>query len=131
MMWQVFVPCAVKSLNEESGKNWQWRHRLRKQIRKDAWACAIQAINRGELRRFAHEEPVQIIVQSHERGRCLDPGNAMASAKAAIDGLRDARVLVDDSGRYVKAITFLAGVPVADERSEGLTIMFTEWTDGD
>lgn len=36
-----------------------------------------------------------------------DPGACAPEAKAAVDGLRDAGVLVDDTGRYVASILFL------------------------
>lgn len=127
-MGAVFVPCQVYSMNEESGKgSWHWRARIRKQIRGDAKLAAIAAIQAGDLCRFG-ETRVQILVEPHEcRTRLTDAGNCVTSAKAAIDGLRDAGVLVDDSPRYVAAVTFLAGRRVGVPY-EGLRIMLREWT---
>lgn len=42
--------------------------------------------------------------------RDQDPGAAFPAYKAALDGLRDAGVLVDDTGEYVRSVTFLPPV---------------------
>lgn len=124
----VFVPCAVYSVNEETGKNRGWRIRIRKDIRTAAREAGRLAIAAGTVSPCG-DTPVQILVQPHEvrRGKLTDAGNCLTSAKAAIDGLRDAGILVDDSPRYVKALTFLVGVRVGDAQFEGLRITFTEW----
>lgn len=124
---QVFVPCKVYSLNEESGKGtWHWRAAIRKKIRGDAKIAALAAVRADELVSFG-EQRVQIIVEPHEcRTRLTDAGNCVTSAKAAIDGLKDAGVLVDDGPRYVAAVTFLVGRRVGIAY-EGLRIMFREW----
>lgn len=124
----VFVPCAVYSLNEESGKgSWHWRARIRKEIRETAALAGLAALHAGDLERFG-DTRVQILVEPHEcRHRLTDAGNCVTSAKAAIDGLRDAGVLTDDSPKYVAALTFLAGRKVGAPY-EGLRIMFREWT---
>lgn len=61
-------------------------------------------------KRIGHLDAVLItVVQECRRGTTLpDPGNSFPTAKAAIDGLRDAGVLTDDSGKFVKALVFTA-----------------------
>jgi crossover junction endodeoxyribonuclease RusA len=51
---------------------------------------------------------INIIAQpSQKRGRLQDTAACNPSVKAAIDGLVDAGVIPDDSGTYVREITFL------------------------
>lgn len=127
-MHAVFVPCAVFSLNDASQKgHWAPRAAIRHRIRDSARIVGIQSLSTGELVAYC-ETPVQIIVTPYEcRTKITDAGNAMASTKAAIDGLRDAGVIVDDSPRYVKALTFIVGTRVTRKQDEGLQIMFREW----
>jgi hypothetical protein len=125
---EVFVPCAVYSANEESGKHWRWRARIRKEIRFVAANAGREALRAGTVSTCG-DVPVQILVEPHElrKGRLVDVGNCSASAKSAIDGMRDAGVLVDDSPRYVKALTYLVGVRVGQQRYEGLRLIIREW----
>jgi hypothetical protein len=51
---------------------------------------------------------ISVIAQpSQKRGRLQDTAACNPSVKAAIDGLVDAGVVPDDSGEYVRDITFL------------------------
>lgn len=51
---------------------------------------------------------INIIAQpSQKRGRLQDTAACNPSVKAAIDGLVDAGVVPDDTGEYVRQITFL------------------------
>lgn len=123
---ELFVPCAVYSLNDESQKgHWAPRARIRKQIRDDAAQVARAAkIPRQTV-------PVQLIVEPFEcRVKLTDAGNCMASAKAAIDGLRDAGVLDDDSPKFVRAVTFLSGRKVSGKQHEGLRLVIRDWGGG-
>jgi len=56
-------------------------------------------------------------------GRLQDTGACHPAVKAAIDGIVDAGVLVDDSPEYVKSIRFLA----TERGKDGLTLRF--WGD--
>lgn len=126
---QVFVPCEVYSVNEETGKHWRWRARIRKEIRGDAKTAGLAALEAGTVSTCG-DTLVQIIVEPSEfrpRGRITDAGNCVTSAKCAIDGLRDAGIIVDDNPRYVRAVTFLSGKRVGSTKYQGLKIMFREW----
>lgn len=59
--------------------------------------------------------PVTITAVQHpgKGKRALDSENVAPIVKAAIDGLRDAGVLVNDSPRYVRAVTYTVGDRVA------------------
>jgi len=55
--------------------------------------------------RFASAEVVVLIDQA--KGRLADPGAHAPVAKACVDGLVDAKVLVNDTGEYVTSIKYL------------------------
>ena len=67
------------------------------------------------------------ITPTYPNGRSLpDTGACAPSAKAAIDGIvEDAKVLVNDSGKYVPSITFMAPLIVAGS-PPGLTVIIEE-----
>lgn len=55
-------------------------------------------------------KPVAIHVHQTCAGRLADAGSTFHAVKGAVDGLKDAGTLVDDSPRYVRAIVFYAAV---------------------
>lgn len=124
----VFVPCAVYSTNRETGTNWQWRHAIRKKIRKAATEAGTLALAAGTVSSYV--DSVQIIVrpyEHHRTDRLLDVGNCATSSKCALDGLVDAGILVDDNPRYVKALTYVVGKRVSNPENEGLLVTFKPW----
>jgi hypothetical protein len=72
-------------------------------LKKAAWAMAVQA-------KIPRLERVSVIAE-YQPGdlRHRDPDNIAASAKAAIDGLRAARVLADDDSGHVTGVTCTIG----------------------
>lgn len=63
-------------------------------------------------------------VQPYQKGgRLQDTGACHPAVKAAIDGIVDAGVLLDDSPQYVKSIRFLP----TERGKDGLTLRF--WGD--
>lgn len=65
------------------------------------------------LARAAHIPPAEqawitVVLHPHNRRR-LDPHNWGPSAKAAIDGLVDARILPDDDYKHLLAVSFILG----------------------
>lgn len=81
------------------------RARITKQIRADV--AAIARI--GRVPRF--DVPVTITAVQHpgKGKRALDAENVAPLVKACIDGLRDAGVLLNDSPRHVRSVTFTTG----------------------
>ena len=102
------APCSFVSSNQRL--HWAVKHRLMR-----AWKdAATWQARRHHVPAFA--EPVHItatVHRDHNRGR-WDVGNLADTAKAAIDGLVAAGVLVDDSNRYVVGPDMRAGEPWAD-----------------
>ena len=101
------------------------RHRVTKDIRATAKLAALAA------RLEPITVPVEILAVQHpDHGkRALDSENIAPIAKAAIDGLRDAGLLRNDSPRYVVDVRYAVG-----ERRPGsqLVLHLTEReSDGD
>ena len=95
-------------------KNWRAKAPITK-----AWREAACAVARPESSRSF--EGVHIIVRAHRTGRAIDADAVASTAKACIDGLVDAGVLVDDSPKYVHAVTYLTA-PKSDGDSLEITV---------
>lgn len=85
---------------ERSGNRWGRAEHTRE------WRDAFAWIARRE--RVPHMRWINVTVQPFQkRGRLQDTAACNPSVKAAIDGLVDAGVIPDDTGEYVRMITFL------------------------
>lgn len=85
---------------ERSGNRWARAASTRE------WRDAFAWIAKRE--RVPPMRWINVVAQpSQKRGRLQDTAACNPSVKAAIDGLVDAGVIPDDSGEYVRQITFL------------------------
>lgn len=101
--WQLIHPGRPWSLNEERTKHWGWRKKRTAEWRK---AFAELASAQGVPPMAG---PVHITAQPAFRGRRVqDVANCLPAVKAAVDGLRDAGVLVDDTPEHLSGLSFLA-----------------------
>ena len=90
------VPAPAPWINANARGSWQARHRLTRVWRDAAWAAAKGA------RLPLIEGHVHIVATIHKASpNAYDAANWAPTAKAAVDGLRDAGVLRDDSNKYV------------------------------
>lgn len=103
--WHERAACCgmTVSLNAERRECRWTRHQLT-----DSWRTAFRLIALA-----AHHQPftvpVLITAQVYQSRNILqDPGNAYPSIKAAIDGIRDAGLLADDTGAHIAGIMLLA-----------------------
>jgi crossover junction endodeoxyribonuclease RusA len=103
-----YTPDARRTLFQcgaNAGLHYMVRARITKQIRGDMKNIAT-------LQRIpAFDVPVTILAVQHpaKGRRALDPENVAPLVKAAIDGLRDAKVLVNDSPKYVTKVSYVVG----------------------
>ncbi|WP_312982360.1 hypothetical protein [Corynebacterium sp.] len=81
------------SANDRS--HWRPRARITRAVRHEA-ATRARAMRLGPYRHIT----VQLHYRPRDR-RVRDASNIMPTQKALVDGLRDARVVPDDDGRYV------------------------------
>ena len=84
-----------------------------------AWRTAAAAAA-GEVTE-AVEPPVHLTITAHRTGRAIDADAVASTAKACIDGLVDAGVLVDDSPKYVHAVTYVTA-PKSDHDALRITV---------
>lgn len=96
------APCDWISANRQE----HWAPRAR---RVKAWRLATWS-------RARHEEPfdgqVDVFFEFHKAlGRNVrwDPANLAPTAKACLDGIVDAKILVDDDSRHVRAVSYSDG----------------------
>jgi len=99
----------------------QMHHMARAKLVRE-WRDAFCWLARKERIKPMHQ--VVIIVQPHLKGKALrDTDSVSPAAKAAIDGLVDARVLIDDGPREVVEIRYLAAI---HDSSDSLTLAIYE-----
>ncbi|WP_329492444.1 hypothetical protein OG618_37355 (plasmid) [Kitasatospora sp. NBC_01246] len=121
---RVFVlqlPAALELLNANRPVHWRVRARKVAAIRNAAgWAARHARLPALERAR------VDFVVNPRPGVTRYDPHNWWGSAKAAIDGLVDARVLPDDDSTHLVATEARPGVPVKGGR---LDLVITEVLD--
>lgn len=104
--------------NASTNQHWRFRHRTA-----SAWRSAAADVARLDMVQ-PFRGPVRITGTVHKADkRIWDVDGAVATLKAAIDGLRDAGVLAGDDHRFVKAITSEWGEPDPDAPRLVLTIV--------
>lgn len=93
---------------ERAGNRWKRAEATKEWRDTFAWLARKEHIPRMRW--------INVTVQPFQkRGRLQDTAACNPSAKAAIDGLVDAGVVPDDSGDYVRQITFLPCVRGDDQ----------------
>jgi len=91
---RVAAPCGWLNSNDR-------RHRQAEAKLVRAWREAAQAAAPRFSR--AYDEPVRVWCEVWKpRSNRYDPGNLYPTAKACVDGFRDAGMLVDDDWRHVE-----------------------------
>lgn len=119
MRVEIIAPGPWVSANDIRAKHWR---SVQPQMRlwRDAAAWHCRAMNPMPF----FTVPVDIYIVAHKDTRRLyDPSNLLGgAAKACIDGIVDAGVLVGDSPRYVRRISIEAG----DVRKPGQLVIEIE-----
>lgn len=73
-------------------------------------------------------DAIEVTVSVGMSGRLQDIGNAYVSAKAAIDGLVQAKVIPDDTGEHLLHLGFTPPVRVPPKEPDYLTLHIVEHT---
>lgn len=122
MSHTLHIPAPDEWINANDRMHHMVKARLTKAWR---WAACVAA---KDARLPTFEQRVRITAYVHKlHGRQYDATNWAPTAKAAVDGLRDAGALVDDSNKYVVGPDMRAG-----ERATGrayLTLTIEEIDD--
>lgn len=102
---------------ERAGNRWE-RAKLTKEWR-EAFAWLARSNNIPKMRW------ISVTVEPHQKtGVLQDVGACNPAVKAAIDGLVDAGIIIDDSPQYVKSLIFMQ--PIKDRNSLVLYIRGAE-----
>lgn len=103
----IVIPLRPASLNAERSGHWRTRHHATAE-----WRQMAHLVSTGRTEYSKRVEPIRhpvsIVAHPVQKGRLMDAGNCYPSVKAAIDGLRDAQVIVDDDPRYVHSLELRA-----------------------
>lgn len=122
---QIVVPGKPVSLNQERGEHWRNRHNLT-----STWRSIASIASNTQMRRVPGDRyPVVIEVIPVVSGKLADAGNHYPTAKAIIDGMRDAKIIVDDDPRYVAAVLMQA--PRSCEKGEQPHLTLNVWASAD
>jgi Holliday junction resolvase RusA-like endonuclease len=97
------LPSKPLNMNDRDGHPAQTRRRG-KVWRHAAYYAAVDAINRGRLRRPLPFSTVQLTIPVRSLKSRRDPSNWAPTTKAVVDGLVDARVWPDDSSEFVATV---------------------------
>ena len=98
------VPAGLDLLSSNQRLHWAVRARRVKAIRQWAsWEAVRQQVPKAE------RVSVSVWVHPGSRTRRIDPPNYADTVKALIDGVVDAGVLPDDTGKHGIAVTYKEG----------------------
>jgi len=100
----MMVPPGLELLSSNQRLHWATKARRVKALRQ--WAgFEAKRLEMPKVERMV----VSVWVHPGARTRRLDPPNYADTVKALIDGVVDAGVLADDSGKHVIAVTYKEG----------------------
>jgi len=104
MTWHITIPLEIPSQNATGkGRTWRARAAATKKLR-TAWHYhGIVAMGRACIMKATSPRALHII--AYRTRRCADIANLIGGAKACVDGLVDAGLLVDDRDTMA-AITY-------------------------
>jgi crossover junction endodeoxyribonuclease RusA len=103
--WSLYFPAGMEVLNSNQRLHWARKGAIVKRLRTASWALArnhVPALDR--VRIVIEYQPPKVT-------RKRDAGNLSPTGKALIDGLRDAKVLVDDDSEHVLEEAYRIGEP--------------------
>lgn len=122
MPYLMFLPLVGKKwINANQRLFWMERSRRTKEWREQARLKAV-ALN------IPHLPGGRVVCELRFcDNRRRDPANWAPTAKAAIDGLVDAGVFVDDSHKYVVGPDMRIGQPVAAAAAIGMQLFIHPW----
>ena len=114
LTFEVSLPYRSLSSNGNKG-SWRVKHRATSEYRSEAMLLAGQAMARV---RWSRPERASVVLEFGIKGgraagryQPRDEQNALASAKALIDGMVDAGVVADDSRKHLS----IGGVDISDK----------------
>lgn len=104
---RIALPAGIPLPNANRKIHYMVEYRQKKAIKDYAWRIVRLSRFRPMLR-----ADITAVIHPDLRTRRFDPHNWAPSVKAAIDGAVLAGLLPDDSSKYLRAVSFVAGEPV-------------------
>ncbi len=99
-MQKLNFPITKTSNNTFNNKHWRGKSQLKNEIKESVlWSTVDQKIKR------VTSYPAHLYFTFYFTGRLLDVDNCGNLVKSAIDGLRDAKIIRDDSPKFVRPMT--------------------------
>lgn len=95
----VSVPLPPNELSPNGRAHWAAAHREKRRQKLSAWAQATEAVG-GAPPRWEHARVTTTYYVRDKRGLKRDEDNALASLKAAFDGIAEAGVVANDRGLH-------------------------------
>lgn len=123
LRWQGTHLMRPPTNNAMIRQHWAKRNGVTQEIKQAFWALALK--HGSKAPRFPGRVFITVSVTSRTK-KFADTDAAGLAVKAAIDGLKEARVIVDDTPRYVGAVLTL---PPLHTTTDGLTLRVEEWDD--
>lgn len=105
----VTVPLPPAALSPNARVHWAAKAKATRAYRATAWITAVAELGVRRGPRWPHA--TALITFAYPTNRRRDADNALASLKAAIDGLRDAGIVEDDAGIAFEPVRFTAPPP--------------------
>ena len=99
--YRVEIPGVPPSANASSGQHWGAIARSRRQFRGAAKLLALAHVQARRGRPLAAAR-IDILLVRKPRVRPRDPDSVIACAKPCVDGIVDARLILDDGPLYVE-----------------------------
>lgn len=118
-VYELRVHGPIWTVNAEVRGSMHWRKRG-ELVSAMRWAAKVEAMQ-AKVPKQLHRVEITATPMQDRRGPAADPGAYASPVKAAIDGLRDAGILVEDTDRYVAQVRHMPSVRV-DARDVGLII---------
>lgn len=104
---QILLPAGIALPNANKKIHYMAEYRQKKAVKDYTWQivklCRFRPMLRADITAVIHPDL---------RTRRFDPHNWAPSVKAAIDGAVLAGLLPDDSSKYLRSVSFVAGKPV-------------------
>lgn len=106
----VHLPYPPRSLSPNARVHWGQKSRATKEYR---FACMVAGLEARKQAPPCTTHRTLTLVFQKTKGVLPDEDNCLAHVKAGIDGLRDAKVLADDSPQFMRvaSITVRRGSP--------------------
>lgn len=104
---RIKLPAGLPLPNANKRTHWGPRYRQQQEIKRQTYRIVkimrVKPVSRCEI---------TVVVHPDVRTRRFDPPNWADAAKPAIDALTAAKILVDDSSKYLPRVSYVAGEPV-------------------